>query len=769
MINRLFTIIPLCCLTLIAPLLSAAEYTNSAPLCRGLESNMPKPPTTLQDDVAHPNTHTVYLSAKQLTVLNVPNFMEETEKEPNLNQIYQFTGNVFLQRGQQMIKAQNLQYKKMDAQVEAKGDVTLWDDTMIARSPEVILTKQHTGTAKDARYWLLARPGHGSAEQITQHNPQYIELEETRYTTCFGDKPAWQLRSRKTELDLQEDIGTARDVKLYLGQWPVFYTPYITFPLSDKRKSGFLSPSFGYSKEHGAEISTPYYWNIAPHYDATISPMLMTRRGLRLNTEARYLTEHSQGVWEGAYLANDREFDDEKRYQIKIEHLTQFTPRLNAMLAYNEVSDNKYFIDFGNTLETNSTTHLERHVGFNYLGSWYLLQGQLQNYQTLVKGAGARPYARLPQLTWQTLIPEQNKHWHWKAAAEYTYFDRNILPEDLTASIDQRTGHRAHTSLNFSLPWRQSWGFFKPKLTGYFTQYALNNTDDTQDSRHSRTLYSLSADSGLLLDRNFAQGKMLQTLEPRLFYLHIPYKDQSDIPIFDSAEYDFSFSQMFRENRFVGNDRIGDENRVAVALTSRFLNTQDGEEYLRVSLGQTYHFKDRRVTLNTVDSSNSSDIITEVAARIAKDLTAAQTLQWDSDDRTLVRSSTRLRYHNLGAGQIINLAYRSRNNVDTSSQDIEQADVSWYWPLNKHWSTIGRWNYSLEHGKNLETFAGFEYNSCCWAVRLIGRRYFRNFEGDYATGAFLQVELKGLAGLGRNTSNFLNESIAGFEERLDAY
>jgi len=748
---------------------SVAEYSNNAPLCRALQAQIPERPANMQDAVAHSDTHTqpIYLSAEQLTVFNVPDFINDGTKAIDNSQVYEFSGDVHLQRGQQTIKAENLRYEKLNGEVEAKGEVVLWDDTWIALSPEVKMKEDNTGTAKDARYWLVERGAHGQAKNVTRHDQHHIELQKANYTTCPGDHPVWQLRSRNTQLNLAEDEGVARDVRLYLGKLPVFYTPYISFPLSDKRKSGFLPPKFGYSSERGIEASIPYYWNIAPNYDMTLAPLLMTKRGVRLDTEMRYLSKHSQGVWEWHFLPSDNESErEDQRYQLKIQHTTQFSPRLKTALLYNEVSDNDYLTDFSDTLETSSTTHLARRLDISYLGGWYLLQGSLENHQTLSENPAARPYERLPHITAQTLLPELNGHLHWSAATEYTYFERNLQARSGFVLPDNPTGHRVHTHLSMGLPWRKPWGFFKPKLTGYLTQYSLS--DNADNNNISRNLYSFSADSGLFMERMIGgQSGLLQTFEPRLFYLFAPHKEQQDIPIFDSAEYDFSFAQMFRENRFVGHDRIGDENRVALALTSRFLDASDGEEYLRASIGQSYHFEDRRVSINnTVNNTNRSDLIGELAARIAENLTASQTLQWDSDDHTMVRSSSRLRYHNIQKGRILNVAYRSRKNL---REDLEQTDISWYWPINKHWSAIGRWNYSLEHSKNLETFAGFEYNSCCWALRLVGRRYLQDLEGDYSTGAFVQVELKGLAGFGRGAGRFLSDAISGFEDNLATY
>ena len=705
----------------------------------------------------------VHLRAEEVNVSNVPDYRRKLETI-NDEQIYEFTGNVYLQRDQQVVQAQALRYQKQDGHVTAQGNVTLWDPALVAHSPEIELDNQKNGVARDANYWLIERGGHGYAKQVKQQAGKLITLERASYTTCPEPEPFWQLDGRKTRLDLEKEEGVAKDIKLKIRGIPVFYTPYISFPLNDQRKSGFLPSKFGYNSEHGADISLPYYWNIAPNYDATFTPRIMTRRGVSLNTEFRYLTAQHQGLLQGSYLAQDNAYaTDDARYQIKAEHNSLFSPRLYAQMTYNEVSDNDYFSDFGNTLEASSTTHLERRLDVGYNGDGYALLGRVQNYQTLAISPGARPYARLPQFIARTTLPEINNQLHWEASADYTYFDRD------TDIVDAPIGHRSHAQFSLSYPWRKPGKFFKPKLSAYYTQYNLDNVA-TDDDSPSRFLYSLSADSGLIFERplTLKQRSMTQTLEPRLFYLYVPYKDQNQLPIFDSAAYDFSFSQMFRENRFVGNDRISDENRIAVALTSRLVDNLDGDEYLRVSLGQSYHFQDRRVNISTeapAQDRNTSDLIAEIAARFAKDISVSQTFQWNTDNRDVVRSSTRLRYHNKAQGQILNLAYRLRKQ---DANDMEQTDASWYWKINDRWNAIGRWNYSLQHQRNLETFAGVEYNSCCWAMRLLARRYLNNVNSsDYASGVFVQVELKGLGGFGRGVSDFLYESIAGFEDRLN--
>jgi len=750
------------CLAILGPSLWIAAVpaavdapSAGAALCRPLNTGAPSKPLSKQRD-KQPGQ--LYLEADQADI------REEADADAPADRQYHFSGQVLLERDEQVLRSEKLDYSARTGEVSAQGDVTLWDKGLIARSPQVTLHADATGTAEQAEYWLPARRGHGTAAKVERTGAEQARLQDMTYTTCDPGQEAWRLDSRDTLLDLTEDTGTAKGVTLRFHNVPILYTPYLSFPLSDRRKTGLLMPRVGYSKRRGLDLSLPYYWNLAPNYDATLTPRLMTERGLMLGTELRYLFGLGAGQLNWEYLDDDRNAPtpaERTRYLLKFKNLSRLSTGFYADLNYNEASDNRYFEDFGNSLDVSSTTHLEQRLDLGYQGAGYYALARAQHFQTLLTDPAARPYARLPQLLLGTQWPAQNRQWHGEATAEYVYFDRD------TTLTPGPTGSRAHVAAALSYPWRTPGIFLVPRLAVQTSRYSLNDTTAGAPTDPSRTLYTLSLDSGLFLERHtsWRDTGLVQTLEPRLFYVYTPYQDQSQIPVFDSGLYDFSFSQLFRENRFSGSDRISDENRIALALTSRFLDRQDGTEYLRGSLGQTYALEDPQVSLpgQVLATDSASHVVGEIAARLDRHWQASQTVQWDLNNNQVIKSTSQLRYQASEQGAAVNLSYRLRHDL---LEDLEQTDISGDWPLNRQWRAVARWNYSLANERHLETLAGIEYNSCCWALRLVARRYLQNLAGDYDTGLYLQIELKGLAGVGRSAGSFLQNAMPGFNDRL---
>ncbi len=663
-----------------------------------------------------------------------------------------FKGNVLLQRTEQILKTPALIYNKNQDTVNTDDSFTLWDRDFVIQGKKLNLRSQYQGTMEDVAYWLLKRRGYGHAEKITREGRDTFYLEKSEYSTCDPSNRVWYLRTQELTLDMADAIGTAHHTVVYFAGLPILYSPYLSFPLNDARKSGFLPPNAGSSDETGLEISLPYYWNLAPHYDATITPRLMTRRGVLLKTEFRYLTEASGGIITAEYLPNDSS-SGENRASIAYQHQAQLTKRLQADLNFNYASDNRYFEELGNTLNIASITHLERRGDLLYQGDGWNFLGRLQTFQTLDTNPAAQPYQRVPQLLFKTVLPQHPRKMNFALKAEMVRFDRN------RENVAIVTGNRLDLTSALSFPWQTASSFVVPKLTLRYTYYDLNEAGDQQDQQ--RLLYTLSTDTGLFLERpiNLFKTDLLQTLEPRLFYRYTPYKEQSDLPVFDTARYDFTFSQLFREDSFSGTDRIDDHHQISLAITSRLLENKEGIERLRASLGQSYYFRDRRVTLpgEEIATEDSSSLIFELASQMTAHWYSSATIRWNPHLRHTEQNILRLRYHQ-DTSRILNLSYRLRENK------LEQTDVSWYWPLDERWNIIGRWNYSLPDQQDLEIFTGLEYGSCCWAVRAIARRYLNTSNGDYLNAFFLQFHLRGLGGIGKKADGFLEQSIPGYHD-----
>lgn len=666
-----------------------------------------------------------------------------------------FSGDVLVQRAAQIVRTPVITYDRSADRLEAEGDFTLWDKHFIVSGRGIKLYAKDRGRMQQADYWLLSRRARGHAEKVLKKSEDLVGLEGASYTTCDPDREVWRLDSERTILDNTTATGTASHVVIRLLGMPVFYTPYLSFPLNDARKSGFLFPNIGSSDETGTEFSLPYYWNLAPHYDATLTPRLMSRRGVLLKTAFRYLTPSAGGRMTVEYMPHDKAFGGE-RASLHFEHRGPLKNRWYTDVNLNYTSDVRYFEELGNNISVASTTHLERRADLLYLGAGWQALGRLQNFQTLIKDPQARPYERLPQLLFKTTLPEWNRRFNTALQAEFVSFDRD------TTVVPGPIGQRFDLKTTFSFPWRTPSTFVIPRLSLRYTRYDLEQTEtnDTPD----RGLFTFSTDSGLFLERehHWFATDLIQTLEPRLFYRYTPYRDQGDIPLFDTARYDLSFGQLFREESYSGPDRIDDNHQLTTALTSRLLGSNTGIEHLRASIGQIHYFRDRRVTLpgESTATQTASNLIFEVGAQVAKYWEGTATLHWDPDTQNTERSLFRLRYQS-DQDHIVNLSYRLRDDL------LEQTDLSWHWSLGSRWQLLGRWNYALPDEITLETFFGLEYSSCCWAIRGITRRYLNNEDGQsYLNGFFLQLELKGLGGIGKKADSFLEQRIPGYHDEF---
>ena len=573
------------------------------------------------------------------------------------------------------------------------------------------------------------------------------------YTTCDVDDNSWSLTSPRIKLDRAKDVGEAYHAVLRIKRVPVFYAPYINFPLSDKRKSGFLAPSFGTSDESGTEIFLPYYWNIAPNYDATFTPRFIERRGVQFQNEFRYLSNYHNGIIEAEYLPSDSLFDDD-RSLIRLRHNTNFSRQWRGDLLFAEVSDSEYLEDLGNSLAITSITHLERRADLSYDGNWGNFLTRVQDFQTVddTIAASNRPYKRLPQLLYSS--PRIQSWWNidQQLRSEWVQFDRD----------DSVTAARLDIQPTLSRRFERSWGFFEPRVKLRHTQYQLDDQAAGIDDNLSRTVPISSLDGGLFFDKPFTLGKgaFVHTLEPRLFYLYVPFRDQDDIPLFDTGLNNFRFGQLFNDNRFSGGDRIGDANQLTLALTSRLINDLNGQELATLAIGQIRHFRDREVTLSggAADTDNTSDFVAQLDINPTNSLTLTGEWQWDPDNEESVLSAASLKYRP-APDRGLNLSYRSRGSA------LEQTDLSFFWPLSRRWRAVGRWNYSLEENQTLESFAGIEYEQCCWRLSFVRREFINDDDAtndDTNTAFLIQLELKGLTRVGSPVDALLEDGILDY-------
>lgn len=686
-----------------------------------------------------------------------------------------FSGNVDITRAGQQLSSDRATYNRASGDVTARGNVRLRDSEMIIDADQAEWSlNRDLGKMLDAEYRVRQMHARGEASHMLRKGTASTDLDNATYTTCPEGDNAWKLKASKVHLDHESGVGEAENVVLRLAGMPVFYTPYINFPLNDERKSGFLVPSIGNSDETGFDVLTPYYWNIAPNLDATLTPRYMSDRGVMLGGEFRYLFEKGEGLIEASYLGSDNLRKDgedinpyyqEDRKLFTWEHRSVFDNNWRTIVDYNYVSDENYFEDFGSSLNLSSRTHLNRKLETGYRGDIWDFTARLQGYQTLRDVP--EQYQRLPQLLLEGYLPDRALGLTYEFEAEYVEFDHD----------DRVEGQRINIEPAVSLPMGTAAFFATPRLAFNHTRYNLTNDDQNLfDDSASRSLPIASFDTGLFFEKplNIGSSSYIQTLEPRAFYLYVPERDQSDIPDFDTALSTFNMIRLFSYDRFIGTDRIGDANQLSLALTTRFIEEETGKEKLRLTLGQIQYFSDREVTLptGTVEEDRESDMVAEAVAYINDQWSLNSEIQWDPDVNQSNLSSVGVRYRG-NNGSVFNISHRyRREDVTTNRQEgLEQLDISASVPVNDRWQVFGRWYRSLNQARTLEGLLGVQYDSCCWATRLAIRNYvnesrFNNnqpIDDDRNLAIYFQIELKGLGAFGKKSDQLLEQSIRGYQ------
>ena len=668
-------------------------------------------------------------------------------------QIFTLRGNAVVIYGAQQLNADSITYNQNDGAVDAVGNVHYAAPGLIANgSHGRYYPDEKRGTLYEVDYALPERHGRGQAEVVHLLDPYRKQLDRASYTTCPPGNADWLLSAQQVDLDTEDGMGVAHHATMSLKGMPVLYTPYISFPIDDRRRSGFLIPTFGVSQESGLELSVPYYWNIAPNYDATLMPRLMSERGVMMTMEFRYLHRKDSGMLRAEYLPSDRKYEDRDRSLVSFEDKGNPLPRLTTRIDASNVSDKDYFQDLGNTLVQSSQSFLKREAEATYHGNQWSLDTRVLNFQTVDPTVAVvdRPYTELPRVRFNAAPAQSLLGLHFNVDSEVTQFEK-----DKTV-----TGTRVDMLPRLTLPFERAAYYIKPSAGLRHTFYQLNDQSPGDPTGPQRTTTVADLDAGMFFERDLQWGDSayMQTLEPRLYYLYVPFKKQDDIPVFDTGEYDFNFWTLFQENRFSGPDRMGDANQLAVALTTRMLDPESGVQRLRASLGQLVYFRNLKVTLpnEPVVSDNTSDLIGEFGVAFSREWNAATDIQWDPSASRTDRGDVLLQYH-ADKRQLVNLSYRYRR------AELNQTDVSFLWPLGNAWHLVGRWNYSLDDSTTVETLAGFGYESCCWALQLVGRSYVNDVSGDRTNGVYVQVELKGLTGIGSQVDNLLERGILGYE------
>lgn len=597
--------------------------------------------------------------------------------------------------------------------------------------------------------------GRGTADRLFFEGPGRIRAQDSTYTTCTAGNDDWLVRTRELRIDKDNNEGVARDASVELLGQTIFYTPYLSFPLQQERKSGFLAPHYGNSSTSGFEITMPYFWNLAPNRDITFYPRAMTKRGLQLRTDFRYLESDYKGRFSLEILPDDQQ-TGRTRQAFTFKHTHNFANQWIGSLDINHVSDASYFTDLSTHIALTSQTFLPQQGILSRSGQWggggtYSFSAMVYRWQTLQSDPAAilvPPYNRQPQLT-LAAQRQVGKYGDFDFFGNYVDFDHPTLV----------SGRRIVAYPSISLPLQTSFAHVTPKLGVHATRYILNpNTTTLPDQ--SRTLPIFSLDSGLTFERNTSVfgTAFTQTLEPKIYYVYIPYRDQSRIPNFESGLQDINFATIFTENQFSGQDRVNDANQITIGANTRFLNPASGVEILRAGVAQRFYFRSQRVTVPGVparpDQSSSSDLLAALSGSIAPNITADAGWQYNTDLSQTQRLNTAVRY-NPQPGKVLNLAYRHTVN------SIKQFDISGQWPVAPQWTAVGRWNYSAPDRRVLESLAGFEYDGGCWAFRMSIHRIATTTK-TAITSVLFELELNGLSKTRNNTFDLLRRSIGGY-------
>ncbi|MDQ2068769.1 LPS-assembly protein LptD [Natronospira bacteriovora] len=691
--------------------------------------------------------------------------IEADEMDGVLEEYFVYRGDVILRQGTRQLRAEELLYLPQTQEARVRGDVSFLQNDLAFSGVEASFDLGNdSGVFDQAGFRLLDRHARGEAGQLVRQDENTTLLEDLFYTTCPDDNRDWALNARRMHMDHDSGRGVARHLWLEFKGVPFFYSPWLSFPLDDRRKSGFLFPDFGRSERHGTEIALPFYWNIHPQLDSLLTPHHRSERGTQLYTETRYLTRSTRGSLQADYLPDDSVFGDD-RYYLQYRQSTRLPANWRVAANIQRVSDTEYFLDLDDSPGARSRTHLPQSLTISQNTDWYRFQSRFRIFQTIDDAIedSRLPYRELPDMRLDSDLPIGGSGFHAELGNRFTRFERaDSLEADRLHLHPRITGR-------FGTP---GW-FVQPSIGGQYTRYDLNNpTAETrrnsgaelepgEDRTLTRSAPVFSLDSGLILERPFADSLHLrQTLEPRLFYLYVPYRDQSAFPRFDTREMDFTFASLFMEDRFIGPDRLGDANQVGVALTSRVLDSRSGRSLLTGSLGQIHHFDDREVGLGSGDpvTTQRSELVGEVQLAPTEAFSARTTVLWDPEDRQTQRSAIQFQYRP-EARKVLNLGYRNRRDR------LDQVDFSFAWPITDRIRAFGRWNHSLQDDETLERFGGLEYESCCWALRFTTRRHIYNRDGDVDRSFMIQLELKGLGGVGQTVDDFLDESIMGYGYR----
>jgi len=672
-----------------------------------------------------------------------------------------FNGNVNFRQGDTLIKADRAKYSEVDNIFSATGNLFYQDERLTLKSNSLSTSLDGKNTELlDTQYWLNGMAVHGLAKSFTVEDGRFLILSDALFTTCPGETPDWSLNAKEIRIDSEKDWATVRQATLEIFEVPVFYFPYLTLPVSDKRSSGFLYPTIGSNSNNGLEVSTPYYWNISPQYDLTFTPRTMTERGIQLANEFRYLVDKQQGQFNLEYLHSDRAYDNEARYLFYWNHGGSINENWRVSSDFTHVSDDNYFVDIGSDLANKTDNQLIKNIELSYYQTDWWLNFKVQDIQVL--GETTSAYRLLPQISLHSYQNTINQYFEYDLYSEFSAFEN---PDD---SFDK--ANRLHIEPTLRMPLNYSSGSLTGEVSLMQTWYQQSDQQQ-QNQDISRSLAQFRLHGILNLERDFSQ-EMVQTLEPQIQYLKVPYEKQSHINLYDTALLRDDYHGLFRARRFSGLDRIADTDQITFGMTTRLKN-HGNQELLKLSIGQTFYFRDSKMSL--LEGESSTELKSRSALAGELDFTfnerwyVSQAIQLNQNQSQVTQSKSSIDYR-YSDNKIVQLSHRYVKEINDGK--INQLGIQTIWPINHEWTFVGNYYRDINLNRTIESFVGLQYESCCWAIRV---EAYRQLQAQYSedlsqtaqqsfdTGINFNFQIRGLGASGKQQAqDMLNQGLFSY-------
>ena len=717
-------------------------------------------------------------STKALDTANTTSTITADYGHYNPNGDSSLEGNVVIDQDGRLIRADKVLIDQTQTYAKAQGNVQLAQGGLITKSDAINYNlKTQQGDLNNSFYIAEQQHAHGQAEYIAKTSASTLELKNATYTSCPpGQEPTWKIQANEITLNQETGRGETRGTKLYVKDVPILAVPYFNFPIDDRRTTGILTPSFGYTNDGGLQLSVPVYLNLAPNYDATITPRYLGGRGAMLEGDFRYLTGlFGEGIIGGGYLPNDEEYNDEDRKSLFFRHNWQINDQFSTNLDYNYASDKDYFTDLDSNPNSRTDLNLRRAWELNYKNGIPGLKAQLkvEDFQTLDRDVSDedRPYARLPQflLNYKTGNPLGLQY---EFNNDTAYFKKDIRKQNIDTNQVEPSGTRIYNDFSVKYNYLTPGSFVIPKaslrnLNVFYDQDTVETANiDSANKSQSYVVPEFSLDAGLIFER---QGTYLQTLTPRFFYAYAPYEDQAGLPNFDTASASINYDQLFSDRRFYGNDRLQDNNFASLGISYSLFDTV-GLERLRASIGQSFFFEDRRVTLDgnedAYDREKRTGPVIQLSSEITNNIHIAGNSAWMANGKNAQRDVQM--YYSGDQGNLYNIGYYYRKSIPNRQDHYDQIVASFVQPMYNNWRVIGHAQYDLDHNVAREYLLGVNYESCCWGVSVYGRSYYNDLDDVNDSSVkpkraiMAELSLKGLGGFNNRLTSLLENRILGF-------